>query len=257
MSAMQTDPGASGALLAEPDLHGRVVLVTGASGGLGAELSRQAAARGATIVLCGRRVRPLEKIYDGIVASGAAEPAIYPIDLEGATPADYEQLALSIGNEFGKLDGLVHTAASFSGLVAHTQMPPEEWLKCIQVNLNAPVALTQACLPVLQKSDDAAILLLLEQNSRVGKAHWGAYGVAKYGLRGLLSQWSEELENTHVRLHGVVPTPMRTALRARAYFAENPGLIGSPDAVAATCVMLLSSAGRAWRGRILDMNESM
>jgi NAD(P)-dependent dehydrogenase (short-subunit alcohol dehydrogenase family) len=235
-------------------LADRVVLVTGASGGLGSALSRQAAAAGATLILCGRRVRPLEKLYDEIVAEGGAQPAIYPIDLEGATLADYQMLAESVEREFGRLDGLVHTAAYFTGLVAHALAPPEDWLKSLQVNLNAPVALTHACLPVLMRSRDAAVIVVLDDNDRVGRAHWGAYGVAKFALRGLVSQWAAEWDNTPVRVCGLVPTPMRTRLRGRAYFAENPGLIALPDATATSAVELLSAHGKEWRGRIRDLN---
>lgn len=235
-------------------LANRVVLVTGASGGLGGALARQSALAGATLILCGRRVRPLEKLYDEIVAAGGAQPAIYPIDLEGATPADYHELALSIEREFGRLDGLVHAAAHFTGLVAHALTPPEEWLKSIQVNLNAPVALTHACLPVLKRSEDAVVVAVLDDLDRVARAHWGAYGAAKFALRGLVSQWAAEWDNTVVRVSALVPTPMRTRLRARAYFAENPGLIALPDVTAAAAIELLSADGKAWRGRILDLN---
>lgn len=72
---------------------GQVVLITGAAGGLGSELAKQAATAGATIVLAGKRVRALEKVYDAIVATGAPEPAIYPVNLEGATPAEFATMA--------------------------------------------------------------------------------------------------------------------------------------------------------------------
>jgi NAD(P)-dependent dehydrogenase (short-subunit alcohol dehydrogenase family) len=250
MSPADTVAAATPGVLAD-----RVVLVTGASGGLGDALCKQAAKAGATLILCGRRVRPLEKLYDEIVAAGGAEPAIYPIDLEGATPADYEGLAQSIEQAFGRLDGLVHAAAYFTGLVAHAQTPPDEWLKSLQVNLNAPVALTLACLPVLNKSADAAVLIVLDDLKLVSRAHWGAYGVAKFALSGLVSQWSAEWDNTAIRVTGLVPTPMRTRLRGRAYFAENPGLIALPEATAASAVELLSAQGKEWRGRIRDLNN--
>lgn len=236
-------------------LAGRVVLVTGAGGGLGAELCRQAAAAGAILILLGRRVRPLEKLYDEIVALGAAEPAIYPLDLEGAGPGDFAELAANIEREFGRLDGIVHTAAHFTGLTAHAQVPPEEWLRSIQVNLNAPVALSLACLGLLRQSPDAALLWVLDDAERVGRAHWGAYGVSKIALAGVISQWADELENSRVRVHGLVPRPMRTKLRARAYFAENPASIETPTAVASRCIELLSAAGLPWRGKLRDLNS--
>jgi len=237
-------------------LADRVILVTGASGGLASAICRQAAAAGARLILLGRRVRPLEKLYDELGAAGDAEPAIYPMDLEGATPADFDALAQTIEREYGRLDGLVHAAAHFSGLCTHAQIEPQEWLRGIQVNLNAPVALTMACLDVLRRSEDAALLMVLDAPALVGRAHWGAYGVAKIAQHGLVSQWAAELDHSRIRVHGLVPTPMRTKLRARAYFAENPGLIDPPDAVAARAIELLSAAGKAWRGRVRDLNAA-
>ena len=63
---------------------------------------------------------------------------------------------------------------------------------------------------------------MLDDEARVGNAFWNAYGVAKFALRGLVSQWSQELENAGVRMLSFTPPPMRTTLRSRAYFAENP-----------------------------------
>ena len=97
-------------------LAGQVLLITGAAGGLGSELAKQAAAAGATVVLAGKRVRALERVYDDIAAAGGPEPAIYPINLEGATPAEFEVLADTLAQQCGRLDALIHAAASFSGL---------------------------------------------------------------------------------------------------------------------------------------------
>src|SRR6185295_11168719 len=87
-------------------LRERVVLVTGATGGLGRATSLAAADAGATVVLLGRKVRALEKLYDEIESRGGAKPAVYPMDLAGATPRDYVDLSDSIEREFGRLDGL-------------------------------------------------------------------------------------------------------------------------------------------------------
>jgi NAD(P)-dependent dehydrogenase (short-subunit alcohol dehydrogenase family) len=217
---------------------GQVVLITGAAGGLGSELATQAAAAGATVVLAGKRVRALEKVYDAIAAAGGPEPAIYPINLEGATPAEFAAMADTIAEQCGRLDVLIHAAASFSGLTPLASLPTEDWLRSLQVNLNAPFALTQQCLPLLRASQGACVFVL-DDEARVGNAFWNAYGVAKFALRGLVSQWSRELENTGVRVLSFTPPPMRTTLRSRAYFAENPQLIGTPEAPAAQCLGLL------------------
>ena len=106
-----------------PDsLRDRVVLLTGAPGGLGRATAIAAAQAGATVILLGRKVRPLEALYDELEALGAPTPALYPLDMEGATPGDYADLAATLEREFGRLDGLAHCAAHFNTLQPLTQI---------------------------------------------------------------------------------------------------------------------------------------
>ena len=237
---------------AAPDaLSGRIVLITGASGGLGRAAALAAAKAGATLVLLGRKVRAMEKVYDEIVALGAAKPAIFPLDLAGATPRDYADMADAIERECGRLDGIVHAAAHFDGLQPAADIKPEEWMRALHVNLSAPFLLTQACLPLLRQSSDASVVFVLDEPSRMGKAFWGGYGVAKHALAGLVSILHEELENGPVRVHALLPAPMRTALRRAAYYGENTLALPPPDAAAV--IYLLSAEGTPARGRILDL----
>ena len=234
-------------------LHERVVLVTGASGGLGRASALAAARAGATVVLLGRKVRLLEKVYDELAALGRAQPAIYPLDLSGATPSDYAQLAETIERECGRLDGIVHAAAHFSGLQPAASIPADEWLRALHVNLSAPFLLTQACLPLLQNALDASVVFVLDDPVRMGKAHWGGYGVAKRGLQGIASILHDELENTSIRVNTLLPMPMRTALRRAAYYGENTLELPIPDSAADAVVYLLSGDGAAARGQLLDL----
>lgn len=225
-------------------LDGRVVLVTGAHGALGEAAARACAAAGATVVLLGRRVPKLTRLYDAIEAGGAPQPAIYPLDLEGATPDDYAELAASIERDCGRLDGIVHCAAEFKGLVSLENTPPEDWQRALHVNLSAPLLLTRACLPLLRRRDDAAIVFVLDDPARIGRALWGGYAVAKFGLAGLVEVLHDELERSPVRVHGLLPGPMRSALRGKAYFAEDPSQVPEASAYAAACVRLLGAAGQ-------------
>ena len=104
------------------DLSGRVILVTGASGGLGRPLALACAGRGATVVLHGRVVRKLEAIYDEIVAGGHPQPTILPLDFATASADDFGQVAGALRAQLGRLDGLVHTAA-LSGLAGPDRAP--------------------------------------------------------------------------------------------------------------------------------------
>ena len=237
---------------AADSLRGRVVLVTGATGGLGRATALAAAAAGATAVLLGRKVRALEKVYDEIDALGAPQPALYPMDLAGATPKDIHEMAEVIERECGRLDGLVHAAAHFDTLQPFEQQKPEEWTRTQQVNLTAPFLLTQACMPLLRRAADAAIVFVLDDPARVGNAFWGGYGVAKHALQGLASIVHEETENSHVRTHAILPGPMRTALRRAAYYGEDTLAHPEPDYAAMAIVGLLGDA-HGMRGKVLDL----
>jgi len=238
-------------------LKGRVVLVTGAAGGLGRAVSLAAARAGAAVILLGRKVRHLEKLYDEIAAMpGAVEPAIYPLDLAGATPRDYQQLAQRVEEQCGHLDGIVHAAAHFKELQPAADIAAEEWLRSLHVNLSAPFLLTQACLPLLRRAADAAIVFVLDDSDRMGRAHWGGYGVAKHALGGLASILHQELENTTIRVHTLLPAPMRTALRRAAYFGEDTMTLPLPEATAAAALYLLADAAMPARGRTLDLRSA-
>lgn len=92
-------------------LKDRIVMVTGAGSGIGRAAAKAYAAHGATVVLVGRTVSKLETIYDEIEAAGHPKPAIVPMNFEGAAVKDYEELAMTLEDNFGQLDGLLHNAA--------------------------------------------------------------------------------------------------------------------------------------------------
>ncbi len=232
-------------------LEGRVILVAGAAGGLGSAASVACAEAGATLVLLGRKVAPLNRVYDAIKAVGA-EPVLYPLDLEGASPDDYDQLAQSIEDEFGRLDGLLHCAAEFKGLTPLLHTDPADFARAIHVDLTARWWLTQACLPLLSKSDAGAVVFALDDPARTDGAFWGGYGVAQSAQATLVSMLQAELGEHGPRVSGLRPGPMRTALRARA-FQPNTDLKAKPASdYAAACVELLSATGANQRGKIVE-----
>ncbi|NUO72007.1 MAG: SDR family NAD(P)-dependent oxidoreductase [Frateuria sp.] len=237
-------------------LAGRVVLVTGAYGGLGRAVSLAAARAGATVVIAGKRKRQLEQLYDLIAAESLPEPVIHPLDMEAATPRDYETLAEGLGHDLGRLDGIVHCAASFGGLTPIAMHKPDEWLRTLHVNVSAPFALIQACLPLLGRAPDASVVFVLDNPDLVNRAHWGAYGVSKAALERFVEILHQETDTTTIRTHALLPAPMRTALRHLAYFGEDPNTQPMPDATAQAAVWLLSPQGAEARGAVLDLRGS-
>ena len=236
-------------------LAGRVVLVTGAYGGLGSAVAHAASLAGATVVITGKRKRQLEKLYDAMREEGLAEPVIHPLDMEVATPREYAALADGLQRDLGRLDGIVHCAASFAGLTPISMQRPDDWLRAMHVNVNAPFALTQACMPLLTEAGDSAVVFVLDNPDLLKRAHWGGYGVSKAALERLVAILHEETDETSLRVHALLPAPMRTALRRLAYFGDDIMQQPTPDATAAAAVYLLGPQARAARGAALDLRR--
>lgn len=237
-------------------LKDRVILITGAAGGLGRASALACARAGATVLLAGRKRRALERVYDEVAAlPDAPAPIIQLIDLLGAAPADYESLAEMIGNELGRLDGIVHAAARFDGLTPVAMHKPKEWVEALHVNVTAPFLLMQACMPLLQERADSAVVFVLDDRERMGRAHWGAYGTAKAALEGFASILHEETEGSSLRVHALLPAPMRTPLRRMAWFGEDAEAVATPEAAAEAVVYLLSPDAKETRGGVLDLRE--
>lgn len=230
-------------------LHGRVVLIAGAHGALGHAASRACAAAGASVILLGRKVPKLNRLYDAIVRDGG-EALLYPLDLEGATPDDYADMAERIESGLGRLDGVLHAAASFAGLTPLENTDPAAFARDIHVNLTARWWLTQACLPVLRRAPDAALVFAMDAPERTSVAYWGGYGVAQAANAALVNMLHAELAASSVRVAGLAPGPMRTPLRAKAYVEDAPDAAREAVDYAPACVELLSAAGVAHRGTI-------
>jgi NAD(P)-dependent dehydrogenase (short-subunit alcohol dehydrogenase family) len=234
-------------------LRDRVVLVTGAYGGLGAAVSRAAARAGATVVMTGKRKRQLEQLYDAMLAEGLSEPVIHPLDMETATPRDYDNLAEGLERDVGRLDGIVHAAASFAGLSPIAMHKPDDWLRALHVNVSAPFALTQACMPLLNQAVDSSVVFVLDNPDLLARAHWGAYGVSKAALERFVAILHQENDAGPLRVNALLPAPMRTALRRQAYFGEDIMQRPLPQATAAAVVYLLSAESVPARGAVLDL----
>lgn len=230
----------------------RVVLVTGAAGGIGRAVSVGLARHGATVVLLGRTVATLESVYDAIQGAGGAEPAIYPLDLAGASLADYEELADRVRETLGRLDGLLHNAAELGTLTPLALYDPPLWARVLHVNLSAPFLLTRACLPMLRRAGDASVVFTSAAVGRHGRAYWGAYATACGAGEVLAQVLADELENFGVRVNTLDPGPVRTAFRARAYPAEDPNRLSPPEAVVPAYLYLLGPESRGVTGQALS-----
>lgn len=233
-------------------LDGRIILITGASDGIGKAVALACAAHRATVILHGRNVRRLEATYDAILAAGGKRPSILQLDFEKAGAAEYDNLANAIDKEFGRLDGLVHNAAMLGerAPVEHHDVP--KWLRTMHVNVNAPFILTKYCLPLLKRSGNASIIFTSSGIVPKPRAYWGAYLPSKWATDGLMHMLADELEKDHIRVNGVNPGKVRTSMRMQAYPAEDRSTLKAPEDVVKAYLYLLSGASESVNSLTLD-----
>jgi NAD(P)-dependent dehydrogenase (short-subunit alcohol dehydrogenase family) len=234
-------------------LADRVIMITGASSGLGRALAIECARAGATVILSGRNKAKLDRVYDEIEALPAPQPAIAVLDLAVATAVDYDGLERTVQGEFGRLDGLVHSAGLLGDRTPLEQYDVPTWCRVLHVNLTAPFILTQVMLPNLRRSPDASVIFVSSGVVHNSRPYWGAYAVAKTGLESVRSMWSQELEGEpNIRINSVNPGRMRTPMRAAAYPAEDPNTLPMPASVTGPFLYLLSGEGRGSDGNYVD-----
>ena len=199
-------------------LQDKIILVTGATGGYGKSMSLAYARAGACVILLGKNIRLLENLYDEIENAGYPKPAIYPLNLEGATEKDYYDMADNIANEFDHLDGVLHAAANLGAPTPFEHSDSETWFKTLQINLNGPYLMTKHLIPLLKKSSHASLVFMTDD--KLG-AYWDAYAVSKQAINGLVQILSAEYADSNLFVNAVNPGPTKTALHIRAYPASN------------------------------------
>lgn len=228
----------------------RVILVTGASRGIGRAVAKAFANEGATVILLARTIPHLESLYDEIEQSAAPTPAIYPFNLANATPNDYEILRENIDKNFGRLDGILHNAGMLGSLTSIEHTPLEQWYQVMQVNLHAAFLLTKATLPLLKRAKEASIIFTNADVGHKARAYWGAYAVSKFGNEALMQILADELEiNTNIRVNSVNPGRIKTKLRTAAYPAEDTSKLKTAEDILPFYLYLMGSDSASVTGQ--------
>lgn len=234
-------------------LRDRILLITGASDGIGKALALHSASLGAQVILHGRNVSKLEKVYDEVEAvAGAPRPSIAVMDLASANSESYTTLAQSIEQEFGRLDGLVHNAGILGERYSIEQYDAVLWQRVMHVNVTAAFAMTQVFLPLLHESDHASVIFTSSGVGRTGKAFWGAYAVSKFATEGLSQVLADEHRHSDLRSNCVNPGATRTKMRLEAYPAEDRDQLKKPEDILATYIYLLGPDSKGVTGQSFD-----
>jgi len=242
----------------EPDsLSGKTILITGAAGGLGSAVARQAATLGAELILLDNNQNKLNQLHDELEAEHGKQPGLYPLDLRGANTNDYTQLASTINDVFKGLHGIVHTAATLGQISPIDQTDAKMWQETFTTNLHAPILLTQALLPLMKTTGNGRIIFTTDRKST---AYWGAYGISKASIESAMRIIADELDTSAdsgnrigVTCNAINPGPMRTNLRSSAYPGEDPNSISSPENKVAAYLYLLSDTSKLTNGVHIEL----
>jgi NAD(P)-dependent dehydrogenase (short-subunit alcohol dehydrogenase family) len=215
----------------------RLVLVTGASRGIGRAAALHLARQGDLVIAVARSKAALEKLDDEIRALGS-EAVLVPMDLKDAK--GIETLGKVIGEKFGRLDGLVANAGVLGTLGPLESCGPRSFEETIEVNLTANWRLIRALAPWLHQSASPRAVFVTSSVASNPQAFWGAYQASKAGLEAMVIGWADETEKMALRVNIFDPGGTRTEMRAAAKPGEDPMTLPTADVVAAELVKLVS-----------------
>jgi len=232
-------------------LDNRIILVTGASDGIGKEAALTYARYGASVILLGRNEEKLRQVAQQIQdLQGAAAPW-FTLDLATCTPQDCRQLADAVAAAVPRLDGVLHNAGLLGDVVPMSEQDPATWDAVMQVNVNATFYLTQALLPLLLKSDCGSLVFTSSSVGRQGRANWGAYAASKFATEGMMQVLAEEYQN-RLRVNCINPGGTRTKMRASAFPTEDPQKLKTPQDIMPLYLWLMGDDSRRKTGMTFD-----
>ena len=228
-----------------------VVVVTGASRGIGYATARAFGARGAQVVAVARTVGGLEELDDAIVKAGGRCATLVPLDLREGDALD--RLGLALFERFGRVDVLVGNAGSIGAITPVHHLKPKVFDEVMAVNVTANYRLIRSMDPLLRRSAAGRALFLTCAAPRADKPFHGAHAASKAALEALVRTYAAEVANTPIRCNLFDPGPVRTALRARAVPGENPHAVPLPDSVVEP-ILELTSAGVTDTGTLFGLS---
>ncbi|MFW7213865.1 YciK family oxidoreductase [Enterobacter sp. BNK-22] len=233
-------------------LQNRIILVTGASDGIGREAALTYAEYGASVILTGRNEEKLKGVAQEIEAASGIPARWYTLDLLTCTPTSCQELAHRISTHYPRLDGVLHNAGLLGEVRPMDEQDPEIWQKVMQVNVNGTFFLTQALLPLLLKSDSGSLVFTSSSVGREGRANWGAYAVSKFATEGMMQVLAEEYQSRHLRVNCINPGGTRTKMRASAFPTEDPQKLKTPADIMPLYLWLMGDDSRRKTGMTFD-----
>ncbi|CAH9068299.1 putative oxidoreductase YciK [Pseudoalteromonas holothuriae] len=233
-------------------LQNKTILITGAGDGIGRVAALTYAEYGATVILLGKTTQKLECVYDEIVNAGYPQPAIVPLDMRGATKQNYRDLAATIEQQFGKLDGLLNNASILGSLGPLEHFCVSTFENIMKVNVTAQAMITKYLFPLLRKAPHASVVFTSSGVGRKGREFWGPYAISKFATEGMMQTWAQEVGKTNIRINCINPGATRTSMRASAFPGEDKDSLKTPEQLMSAYLYLMSDDSQKVNGQSID-----
>ena len=219
-----------------PNLDDKVILITGASRGIGRAVALAAAKAGAEVIITGRTMGALEDVDDEIKEIGGKATIV---ELDMADYAAMPRLAAAIHGRWGRLDGLLANAAMLGPLTPLSHLDDTVWDNTISINLTAQWHLIRAMEPLLIAAPAGRAVLVSSGVAEGIKPFWGPYAISKAGLEAMGRVWAGETEQTNLRVNMINPGGTATGMRASAFPGEDPDSLPQAADIAPAFLALL------------------
>ncbi|WP_333498402.1 YciK family oxidoreductase [Kluyvera sp. CHPC 1.2972] len=233
-------------------LQNRIILVTGASDGIGREAAMTYARYGASVILLGRNDEKLRAVAQEMDREGLRPARWFTLDLLTCTPQECQHIAQQVSLHYPHLDGVLHNAGLLGDVVPMDQQDPAVWQQVMQVNVNGTFMLTQALLPLLLKAESGSLVFTSSSVGREGRANWGAYAVSKFATEGMMQVLAEEYKNRPLRVNCINPGGTRTKMRASAFPTEDALKLKTPADIMPLYLWLMGDDSRRKTGMTFD-----
>jgi NAD(P)-dependent dehydrogenase (short-subunit alcohol dehydrogenase family) len=217
----------------------RIVLVTGASKGIGRAAALELAKAGNHVIAVARSEKALTALDDEILALTNRNATLIPMDLRDMAAID--RLAGALLERFGRLDGLLGNAGVLGTLGPLETISPAAFSETLEINFTANWRLIRATHPLLRMSDAGRALFVTTGIVPRPRAFWGVYGASKAALETMIACYADEIEKTPIRVNLFDPGAVRTEMRFKAMPGEDPLTLPTPQEVAATIPQYLSA----------------
>lgn len=227
-------------------LSGQVAVVTGAGRGIGAAIARRLASLGASVVVCGRTVKPLEDTAANIADAGGTARAI---ECDVCDLGSVQNLAATVEQGFRGVDILVNNAGVGSFASPLHEMTPQAWEKVLTTNLRGVFYCIRAFAPMMIRAGKGHIINISSLAGKNALPNGAAYAASKWGLNGLTYSVAEELRTHNIRVSVVCPGSVDTDLSPHT--GKNPAKMLQPDDVAHVVAMLATQAPQSFASEVL------